>query len=107
MNTVNTFGSGENIIFTYGSTTMSVLEAVRVGDIGATVCQPIYLEPLPVWELEKYRESKCIVIEQSASAQFAQLLMDKFGLKPHSIINQYDGRPFDPRDLANKIKEVS
>jgi 2-oxoglutarate ferredoxin oxidoreductase subunit alpha len=101
--TVNTynFGSDENIIFTYGSTTMSVLEALRVGGLKATVVQPIYLEPFPVWELEKYKEKKCFVVEQSASGQF-----EKARIQPEQIINQYNGRPFDPVDLAAMLKEV-
>jgi 2-oxoglutarate ferredoxin oxidoreductase subunit alpha len=52
MHTVNVFGETGPLIFTYGSTTMSVLEALRCGNIQARVVQPIYLEPFPVWEFE-------------------------------------------------------
>jgi 2-oxoglutarate ferredoxin oxidoreductase subunit alpha len=55
MHTVNVCGDKGPVIFTYGSTTMSVLEALQAGNIDATVVQPIYLEPLPVWELDRYR----------------------------------------------------
>lgn len=104
--TVNIYGSGEPVIFTFGSTTMSVLEALRVGGLEGTVVQPIYLEPLPIWELEKFKDKNYIIIEQNASCQLANLLWDKVRIKPETMINQYDGRPFDPLDLAAKLKEL-
>jgi 2-oxoglutarate ferredoxin oxidoreductase subunit alpha len=106
MHTVNVYGNKGPVIFTYGSTTMSVLEALESGNIEATVVQPIYLEPLPVWELEKYKESDVVVVELSCAEQFASLLEEKVGIKPKAVIKKYDGRPFDPDELATKIKEV-
>jgi len=105
MHTINVFGEKGPVIFTYGSTTLSVLEALKAGGIDATVVQPIYLEPLPVWELEKYKEGEVIVVEQSCSGQFASLLKEKAGIEAREIIKKYDGRPFDPVELADKIRE--
>ena len=105
MHTVNVFGDKGPVIFTYGSTTLSVLEALRAGDIEATVVQPVYLEPLPLWELKKYRGNPVIVVEQSCTGQFATLLQEKIGIEPKAVIKKYDGRPFDPEELALKIKE--
>jgi 2-oxoglutarate ferredoxin oxidoreductase subunit alpha len=85
---------------------MSVLEAIKIADIKATVVQPIYLEPLPIWELEKYGKNEVIVVEQSCIGQFASLLQEKVGIKSKAVIKRYDGRPFDPIELANKIKEA-
>ncbi|MDH4223205.1 MAG: 2-oxoacid:acceptor oxidoreductase subunit alpha [candidate division Zixibacteria bacterium] len=104
--TVNIYGERGPLIFTYGSTTMSVREALRAGDIDATVVQPIYLEPLPVWELEKYKDKELIVVEQSCAGQFALLLKEKAELNPGSVIKKYDGRPFDPVELAIEIKKA-
>ncbi|MFW9770711.1 MAG: 2-oxoacid:acceptor oxidoreductase subunit alpha [Candidatus Thorarchaeota archaeon] len=106
VNTVNVYGSEEPFIFTYGSTTMSVLEALKYVKVKATVVQPIYLNPLPVWILDKYKEKKAIVIEMSSIGQFSQLLQEKVGIKFHSEIRKYDGRPFDPIELSNKLMEV-
>jgi 2-oxoglutarate/2-oxoacid ferredoxin oxidoreductase subunit alpha len=106
MHTVNTFGDGEFVIFTFGSTTMSVLEAVDYSGINATIVQPIYLQPFPVWELERYKKKKAIVVEQNSTGQLEQLLREKVGVTPVSSIRQYDGRPFDPMGLAAKIQEV-
>ena len=49
MNTVNRFGSGKTAIVTYGSTTMSVREALLSGGLEAEVVQPVFLEPFPAW----------------------------------------------------------
>jgi 2-oxoglutarate ferredoxin oxidoreductase subunit alpha len=106
MRTVNVFGGKGPVIFTYGSTTMSVLEALASRDIQAMVVQPIYLEPLPIWELEQYRDRNPLVVEQSAAGQFASLLSEKVGIKPKQVINKYDGRSFDPMELATRIEEV-
>jgi len=106
MRTVNTYGEGDFYIFTFGSTTMSVLEALDYDEIKATVVQPIYLQPFPVWELEKYGDKKAIVIEQNSTGQLEQLIKDKTKIEISSSIRQYNGRPFDPVELANKIKEM-
>jgi 2-oxoglutarate ferredoxin oxidoreductase subunit alpha len=107
MHTVNVFGDKGPVIMTYGSTTMSVLEALKVGGIEAIVVQPIYLEPFPVWEFEKYRDKQTIVVEQSCEGQFAMLLEQRVNIHPKTIIKKYDGRAFDPVELAAKIKEAS
>jgi len=106
MKTVNVFGNDGPEIFTYGSTTMSVLEALKYGNITAKVIQPIYLKPFPIWELEKESKKSCIVVEMSKAGQFADLLKEKAEIKTKSLINKYDGRPFDPIDLSQQIKEV-
>jgi 2-oxoglutarate ferredoxin oxidoreductase subunit alpha len=107
MHTVNVYGDKGPVLLTYGSTTLSVLEALRAGEIQATVVQPLYLEPLPVWELEKHKGDHIIVVEQSCAGQFASLVKEKAGIQPKAIIKRYDGRPFDPSELALEIREVA
>jgi 2-oxoglutarate ferredoxin oxidoreductase subunit alpha len=97
------YGEGP-VIFTYGSTTMSVLEALNYGDIAATVVQPRFLEPFPVWEIN-HRYDSGIVIEMSSTGLFASLLKEK-SIKIETVITKYDGRPFDPVELASRIKKV-
>ena len=98
--TVNVFGNRPPYIFTFGSTTMSVLEALRFIDVKATVVQPIYLQPFPSWELKKYQKKETVVVEQNSTGQLQQLLKEKIGIKPVLSIRQYNGRPFDPIDLG-------
>jgi len=93
-------------IFTYGSSYMSVLEALQHGNLNPTIIAPIYLSPLPIWKLEEFKNQNNIVVEQSSTGQFTKLLKEKAGLKIRSTIKQYNGRPFDPIELSQKIKEV-
>ena len=104
--TVNVYGDTGPLIFTYGSVTMSLLEAIRYGDLAVRVIQPIYLSPLPVWELDRYKALEVIVVEQSSTGQFATLLKEKAGISIKAEIRQYNGRSFDPIELYNKLKEV-
>ncbi|MEF8832802.1 MAG: 2-oxoacid:acceptor oxidoreductase subunit alpha, partial [Candidatus Thermoplasmatota archaeon] len=104
--TVNQFGNNGPVIFTYGSTTMSVREAVKVGDIEAKIVQPKYLKPFPFWELEDFMDEDVIVVEQSSTGQFASLLREKCNIVPETVIRRYDGRAFEPMKLAEKIKEA-
>ena len=105
--TVNTFGNKGPIVFTFGSTTMSVLEAIDYGGLEMTVVQPIYLEPFPVWALEQYRGIQGIVVEQNSTGQLASLLREKVGVNIQASILKYDGRPFDPQELTKKLQEVT
>jgi pyruvate/2-oxoacid:ferredoxin oxidoreductase alpha subunit len=84
---------------------MSVLEALKYGELNPTIVQPIYLSPLPVWELEEFINQDNVVVEQSVTGQFASLLKEKSDLNIRSVIKRYDGRPFDPIELSIRIKE--
>jgi len=103
---VNRFGETGPLIVTYGSTTLSVLEALSCGDLEARVVQPVYLEPFPEWEFSDLDGEDAIVVEQSCDAQFSELLRRRTGLNVVASVLQYDGRPFDPEDLARRLKEV-
>jgi 2-oxoglutarate/2-oxoacid ferredoxin oxidoreductase subunit alpha len=104
--TVNEFGSGDPGVFTFGSTTMSVREAVLHTDLSCTIVQPIYLQPFPSWNLMKYVGRKVVVVEQNSTGQLEQLLREKIGITPVSSIRQFDGRPFDPDDLSKQLRKV-
>jgi 2-oxoglutarate ferredoxin oxidoreductase subunit alpha len=106
MRTVNRYGDRGPLIMTYGSTTLSVLEALTAGGIEARVVQPVYLLPFPVWELEDLGGEPPIVVEQSCTGQFASLVADKTGIKAREVIRRYDGRPFEPKELAARIADL-
>jgi 2-oxoglutarate ferredoxin oxidoreductase subunit alpha len=106
IHTVATHGEGGPVIMTYGSTTLSVLEALQMANIPATVVQPLYLRPFPVWQLKAYRDEQPVVVEQSATGSFAQVLSMAAGISPGSSVRKFDGRPFDPQALADRLMEV-
>ncbi len=107
LNPVQTYGDGDIVVLTYGSTTMSVLESLKHVDEDIKLVQPIYLRPFPEKELKDEIEGndKLISVELSSMGSFTNLLSDK-GVMTDERILKYDGRPFDPKDLANKIKEA-
>ena len=104
--TVNSFGDGDVVIFTFGSTTLSVREAMEYGDLKVKLVQPIFLEPLPVWELTQYQGKRAITVEQNSTGQLATLLHDKVGLHIERSVLQYNGRPFEPVALSHMIREA-
>ncbi|MDP6627516.1 MAG: 2-oxoacid:acceptor oxidoreductase subunit alpha [Methanopyri archaeon] len=104
MRTVNVYGDKGPIILTYGSTTMSVLEALRAGGLEAIVVQPLYLEPFPWWEVKRFTDERIVVVEQSATGQFARLVSERGGLVPRAVVTLFDGRPFDPHELADELR---
>jgi len=104
--TVNTYGSGSPIVFTFGSTTMSVLESLDYSNMNATVVQPIYLQPFPIWNLKKYKGKEAVIVEQNCTGQLEYLLKQIVGIKPVLSIRQFDGRPFNPIELSEKLKEA-
>ncbi len=106
MHAVNTFGNEGPVIMTYGSTTMAVVEALRFSGQKARVVQPVYLEPFPEWALGCFADEKPIVVEQSSTGLFARLVEDRLGTEPETVVKKYDGRPFDPEELAASLKEV-
>ncbi len=107
LNPVEVLGNGDNAILTYGSTTISVLEALKHLDKDLKVIQPIYLRPFPE---EKVKEEikdvdNLISIELSSMGSFTTLIREK-GIKIDDKILKYDGRSFDPIELSKSIKEV-
>ncbi|MEE8183009.1 MAG: 2-oxoacid:acceptor oxidoreductase subunit alpha [Thermoplasmata archaeon] len=104
--TVATYGEGSKSLVTYGSTTLSALEAVKnVDDV--RVVQVIFLRPFPDWALqEALSGSDVIVAELSISGQFENLLRSQ-GFDVSANIRQYDGRAFDPPELAARVREVT
>ncbi|MFQ6106618.1 MAG: 2-oxoacid:acceptor oxidoreductase subunit alpha [Thermoplasmata archaeon] len=103
--TVASYGEGANSVVTYGSTTLSALEAAKHLD-DVRVVQVIYLRPFPEWALrEALSDSRVIVAELSVSGQFEKLLRSN-GFDAAAHIRQYNGRPFDPLELASRIREA-
>lgn len=104
--TVETEGDGKIALVTYGSTTCSVREAAKYLD-DVRIVQVIYLEPFPIWAVEEALQGveKIVTVELSIDGQFTTLLKHN-GITADGSVRKYDGRPFDPLDLAKQIKEV-
>jgi len=106
-NTVMTYGNpGSDVaIVTWGSTKGTVVEVAE--DHGLSVVQPLYLHPLPTWEIGKYlqKPKKVICVEVNAKAQLSTWLKYN-GFRVDGNIQKYNGRPFTVEELDGRIKEV-
>ena len=71
------------------------------------VIQPIVLSPFPLVQLQQAARGvrRLIVVEENATGQLAALAQ-QHGIMPDEKILKYDGRPFSPDDLVEKISEL-
>ncbi|NLO11125.1 MAG: 2-oxoacid:acceptor oxidoreductase subunit alpha [Candidatus Cloacimonetes bacterium] len=100
------YGEGELLVFAYGSTVLELREAQKYSQRPFKIIAPIYLEPFPHEKLEQYRGKEVVVVEHSQSGLFAQFLKIKLDVQVKHLINKYDGRAFDPIELAKQIEEL-
>jgi 2-oxoglutarate ferredoxin oxidoreductase subunit alpha len=105
--TVKVYGNEDSntVIVTWGSTKGAVVEAAE--RLGLKVVQPLYLMPLPVWELEKHLNNaeRVISVEVNSTAQLCKWLRYN-GLKVDEHLLKYDGRPFAVDELEEKLRKV-
>lgn len=99
--TVKTYGKEDSkvVLLTWGSTKGACIEVAQ--ELGLKVVQPLYLEPMPEEEIKKeIKDKKVIAVEVNATGQLADIL----GIKEKVL--KYDGRPFTPEELKEKIEEI-
>jgi len=105
--TVNVYGkkNSKTVLITWGSTKGAVVEVAE--KLGLKVIQPLYLEPLPDWQIKKELAGAKMVIdvEVNATAQLATLLK-QYGVEVDKKVLKYDGRPFAVDELEEKIKKI-
>ena len=94
------------IIVTYGSTAMSVIEAVSLLEKSYKVIMVKLLEPFPLNYIQSLLQNQeYFVVEQSLTCIFAEFFSGKVYKKAKTVITQYNGRPFNPEILAKEIEE--
>ena len=89
----------------WGSNTGVAEEAADM--LGLRLVRPLIMSPFPKKQMEEALSGaeKIICMENNATGQLAAL-MEFNGIKVHSKILKYDGRPFFTGELHDKIKEV-
>jgi len=104
---VNVSGNATGMValLCWGSTA-GVCDEVA-GPLGLRVVRPVVLSPFPEEALRKALEGAGMVIavEENATAQLATLA-GQHGIVCGKKILRYDGRPFTPEMLREKIREV-
>ncbi len=105
--TANIFGDkkSKTAIICFGSTKGICKE---VGEnLKLKVIQPIFIEPFPIWEIEKELKGieKIIVVELNMTGQLSKILTQN-EIKINKKILKYNSRPFVYEELHKLIKDV-
>ncbi len=106
--TINVFGdqTAKNLIISFGSPTGAILEAME--GLPVKFLQVISLEPFPALKIKNvlHGVERVISVENNSTGQFAELFECKMQRKADRKILRYDGRPFDPFELKEKLREA-
>jgi len=110
---VKFYGSEEAraTVISWGSTKGPIREAMKLLNSGLDVTnflQILYLQPFPRAKVEQALEKagKTIVVENNSTSQLASLIRDHTLRNVDRKILKYDGRPFNPVALSERIKEA-
>jgi 2-oxoglutarate ferredoxin oxidoreductase subunit alpha len=113
LETIKLYGpkDAEATILAWGSTKGPIREAMKLlskEGIKVNYLQIIYLTPFPVAKVQEVieRAKKTIVVENNKTSQLTSLIREHLLTTVDHKILKYDGRPFNPEALFQKIKEV-
>jgi len=97
----------QDTIIGWGSTKGPILSLEEEG-IEARFLQLTYLSPFPSKFVKKILEEsrKLIVVENNRTGQLAGLIREKTGIEIKLKVLKYDGRPFFPEELGEKLKSA-
>lgn len=98
-------------LISWGSTKGPIREAMKLlsqDGVATNYLQIIYLHPFPTLAVKKIMEKakRTIVVENNYTSQLSSLIRDNILRDVDHRILKYDGRPFNPHYLSEKIREV-
>ncbi len=95
--------TAKKAVIAWGSTKGAVKEAAE--KLGLRMVQPIVLQPFPEEQVKKALKGvkKIALVENNSTAQL-KLILDQIGIKVDKKVLKYDGRPFVPEEIENKLK---
>jgi 2-oxoglutarate ferredoxin oxidoreductase subunit alpha len=101
----------EATLVSWGSTKGPIREAMRLLEQDSTTVnylQILYLLPFPTSIVEETlsRARKTVAVENNRTSQLSSLIREHLLTDVDHKILKYDGRPFNPGYLAERIKEV-
>jgi 2-oxoglutarate ferredoxin oxidoreductase subunit alpha len=105
--TVNVRGEpgGDVAIVAWGSTSGAAIEVAERHGFAAV--QPLYLYPLPAWELVGLlRDRRRVVCAEVNSTGQLSAWLRYHGMRVDADVLKYDGRPFTVDELERRIEEV-
>ncbi len=94
----------------WGSTKMACMEAQKMllnEGIGSRVLHYLYLHPFPYEDSMKYlSELPSLLVELNYTGQLSGLIREHTGIEIKHKYLKYDGRPFYPEDIVERVKEI-
>lgn len=98
-------------VISWGSTKGPIRETLKLlgkEKINVNFLQILYILPFPAAKVDEIlnQAKKTIVIENNKTSQLSTLIREHLLRDVDHRILKYDGRPFDPDYLSQKIKEV-
>jgi len=98
-------------ILAFGSTKFPIREAMKwlaKEGINVNYLQVAYLSPFPAEAVSAAikKAKKTLVIENNKTGQFESLIREKTGLSVDDHLRKYDGRPFYPEEIVEKVKSL-
>ncbi len=109
---IKTYGEGDVLLITWGSPKGAILEAMLELDrrgVKTKLVQVVFIEPFPVEELRKIFEidyKEIILVENNKTALLNTLLNQYLHLNIKQKLLKYDGRPFYPYEIVEKVMGV-
>jgi 2-oxoglutarate ferredoxin oxidoreductase subunit alpha len=98
-------------IMGWGSTKGPIQEALKLLDkegLKANYLRIVYLNPFPTGKVERVLKlaEKTVVVENNKTSQLSSLVRENLLMTVDHKILKYDGRPFNPGELSQRIREV-
>jgi 2-oxoglutarate ferredoxin oxidoreductase subunit alpha len=98
-------------ILGWGSTKGPIREAIKLlskEGLKINYLQMVYLNPFPVANVHRILKSakKTVVVENNKISQLSSLIREHLLMTVDHKILKYSGRPFNPGELSQRIKEV-
>lgn len=95
----------------FGSTKLPLLEAMRwlsSEGISVNFLKVSYLSPFPSQQVSEVltKAKKTLVIENNKTGQLEGLIRERTGLSINDHLRKYDGRPFWPEEIVEKVKSI-
>ncbi|MBI4097316.1 MAG: 2-oxoacid:acceptor oxidoreductase subunit alpha [Candidatus Levybacteria bacterium] len=98
-------------LVSWGSTKMPILEAMRqlaTGGVNVNFLKISYLSPFPneAFAAMIKNTQKTLVIENNRQGQFEAIVREHTGITFTDHLRKYDGRPFYPEEIIDKVKTM-
>lgn len=98
-------------IISFGSTKLPIFEAMewlKRDGLRVNFLKVSYIHPFPTDAVVGYlkQAKKTLIIENNFSGQFEGLLRERTGFSVSDHFRKYDGRPFYPEEIVEKVKSL-